>query len=165
LQSCSEGSEHSNLEAKSSTVLGAKQGTAIVALTKWAGRASIYFSAQRKRRGLKFDAELLYAGAMFHDMGLVPAHSSADEHFEVDGANGTPISVFDGFRPALAANRAEFFTAVASGPFYGFNRPSAKVSQAVIDNWWRQGMMGSALAHYEGIKAFSERIRLTISRP
>ncbi|CAM3878027.1 alpha/beta fold hydrolase [Bordetella tumulicola] len=69
---------------------------------------------------------------------------------------GTPISVFDGFRSALAANRAEFFSAVASGPFYGFNRPDAKVSQAVIDNWWRQGMMGSALAHYEGIKAFSE---------
>ncbi len=70
--------------------------------------------------------------------------------------DGTPISVFDGFRSALAANRAEFYTAVASGPFYGFNRPNAKVSQSVIDNWWRQGMMGGALAHYEGIKAFSE---------
>src|SRR3546814_4009664 len=56
----------------------------------------------------------------------------------------------------LAANRAEFFLAVASGPFYVFNRPGAKVSQATIENWWRQGMMGSALAHYEGIKAFSE---------
>src|SRR3546814_1824528 len=70
--------------------------------------------------------------------------------------DGTPVSVFDGFRTALAANRAEFFLAVASGPFYGFNRPGAKVSQATIENWWRQGMMGSALAHYEGIKAFSE---------
>jgi non-heme chloroperoxidase len=69
---------------------------------------------------------------------------------------GTPIAVFDGFRAALAANRAEFYREVASGPFYGFNRPGAKPSQAVIDNWWRQGMMGSALAHYEGIKAFSE---------
>ena len=69
---------------------------------------------------------------------------------------GTPISVFDGFREALAVNRAEFFQAVASGPFYGFNRPGADVSQPVIDNWWRQGMMGGALAHYEGIKAFSE---------
>jgi non-heme chloroperoxidase len=69
---------------------------------------------------------------------------------------GTPIEVFDGFRQALAANRADFFLAVASGPFYGFNRPDAKVSQAVIQNWWRQGMMGSALAHYGGIKAFSE---------
>jgi len=69
---------------------------------------------------------------------------------------GTPISVFDDFRSALAANRAEFYTTVASGPFYGFNRPGAKVSQPVIDNWWRQSMMGSALAQYEGIKAFSE---------
>jgi len=69
---------------------------------------------------------------------------------------GTPISVLDGFRSALAANRAEFYVAVASGPFYGFNRPGAKVSQPVIDNWWRQGMTGSELAHYEGIKAFSE---------
>jgi non-heme chloroperoxidase len=69
---------------------------------------------------------------------------------------GTPMSVFDGFREALAANRAEFFQAVASGPFYGFNRPGATVSQPVIDNWWRQGMTGGALAHYEGIAAFSE---------
>ncbi|MDQ0727870.1 alpha/beta fold hydrolase [Microbacterium sp. W4I20] len=70
--------------------------------------------------------------------------------------DGTPVSVFDGFRSALAANRAEFYQAVASGPFYGFNREGAAVSEPVIANWWRQGMMGSALAHYEGIKAFSE---------
>jgi non-heme chloroperoxidase len=69
---------------------------------------------------------------------------------------GTPIEVFDGFRKALAANRAQFFLDLPSGPFYGFNRPGAKASQAVIQNWWRQGMMGSAKAHYEGIKAFSE---------
>jgi non-heme chloroperoxidase len=69
---------------------------------------------------------------------------------------GTPIEVFDGFRAALAANRAQFYIDVASGPFYGFNRPGAKISQGVIDNWWRQGMIGSAKAHYEGIKAFSE---------
>jgi len=69
---------------------------------------------------------------------------------------GTPIEVFDGFRKALAANRSQFFLDVASGPFYGFNRSGAKVSQAIIQNWWRQGMMGSAKAHYEGIKAFSE---------
>jgi non-heme chloroperoxidase len=69
---------------------------------------------------------------------------------------GTPIEVFDGFRKALAANRAQFFLDVASGPFYGFNRPGAKASQGIIQNWWRQGMTGSALAHYEGIKAFSE---------
>jgi non-heme chloroperoxidase len=70
--------------------------------------------------------------------------------------SGTPIQVFDGFRRALAANRSQFFLDVASGPFYGFNRPGAKVSQGMIQNWWRQGMMGSAKAHYDGIKAFSE---------
>jgi len=70
--------------------------------------------------------------------------------------DGLPMSVFDGFRSALAANRAQFFRDVAAGPFYGFNRPGAKVMEPVIDNWWRQGMTGSALAHYEGIKAFSE---------
>jgi len=70
--------------------------------------------------------------------------------------DGTPISVFDGFRTALAANRAEFYQAVASGPFYGFNRAGATIYPKVIDNWWRQGMTGSALAHYVGIKAFSE---------
>jgi non-heme chloroperoxidase len=69
---------------------------------------------------------------------------------------GAPIEVFDGFRKALAENRAQFFLDVPSGPFYGFNRPGAKASQGIIQNWWRQGMMGSALAHYEGIKAFSE---------
>jgi non-heme chloroperoxidase len=69
---------------------------------------------------------------------------------------GTPLEVFDAFRKALAQNRAQFFLDVPSGPFYGFNRPGAKPSQGIIQNWWRQGMMGSALAHYEGIKAFSE---------
>ena len=70
--------------------------------------------------------------------------------------NGTPLEVFDGFREALVANRAQFFRDVPSGPFYGFNRPGAKVSQGVIDNWWRQGMMGGAKPHYDCIKAFSE---------
>lgn len=69
---------------------------------------------------------------------------------------GTPIEVFDGFRAALAANRAQFYIDVPAGPFYGFNRAGAKVSEGTIRNWWRQGMMGSAKAHYEGIKAFSE---------
>jgi non-heme chloroperoxidase len=69
---------------------------------------------------------------------------------------GTPIEVFNGFRKALAANRAQFFLDVPSGPFYGFNRPDAKVSQGIIQNWWRQGMIGGSLAQYEGIKAFSE---------
>ncbi|MFJ8885249.1 alpha/beta fold hydrolase [Streptomyces sp. NPDC102402] len=69
---------------------------------------------------------------------------------------GLPIEVFDGFRAALAANRAQFYIEVASGPFYGFNRPGAEVSQGLVDNWWRQGMRGAANAHYECIKAFSE---------
>jgi non-heme chloroperoxidase len=71
-------------------------------------------------------------------------------------SGGLPIEVFDGFRAALVANRAQFFRDVPAGPFYGFNRPGAKVSQGVIDNWWRQGMMGGAKAHYDCIKAFSE---------
>ena len=70
--------------------------------------------------------------------------------------DGTPIDVFDGFRSALAGNRAEFYRTVASGPFYGFNRPGATPLAGVIDNWWRQGMNGGAKAHYDGIKAFSE---------
>jgi non-heme chloroperoxidase len=69
---------------------------------------------------------------------------------------GLPLEVFDGFRAALAANRAQFYVDIPSGPFYGFNRPGAKVSQGIIDNWWRQGMMGGAQAHYDCIKAFSE---------
>jgi len=69
---------------------------------------------------------------------------------------GLPIEVFDGFRAALVANRAQFFLDVPTGPFYGFNRPGAKVSEGAIRNWWRQGMMGGAKAHYDCIKAFSE---------
>jgi non-heme chloroperoxidase len=73
-----------------------------------------------------------------------------------DNPEGTPMEVFDGFRTALAGNRAQFFRDVPSGPFYGFNRKGATVHEGVIQNWWRQGMMGSAKAHYDGIKAFSE---------
>jgi non-heme chloroperoxidase len=69
---------------------------------------------------------------------------------------GTPIEVFDGYRAALAANRAQFYIDVPAGPFYGFNRPGAKVIQGAIDNWWRQGMIGGAKAHYDCIAAFSE---------
>jgi non-heme chloroperoxidase len=69
---------------------------------------------------------------------------------------GTPIEVFDGFRAALIANRAQLYVDIPTGPFYGFNRPGAKISQGTIDNWWRQGMMGGAKAHYDCIKAFSE---------
>jgi non-heme chloroperoxidase len=69
---------------------------------------------------------------------------------------GLPIEVFDGLRKQLAANRAQFYLDFASGPFYGYNRPGAEASRAVVWNWWRQGMMGSAKAHHDGIKAFSE---------
>ncbi|OMQ40125.1 alpha/beta hydrolase [Ensifer sp. 1H6] len=70
--------------------------------------------------------------------------------------DGLPIEAFDGLRSQLAANRSQFYRDFPSGPFYGYNRPGAEPSQAVISNWWRQGMMGGAKAHYEGIKAFSE---------
>lgn len=69
---------------------------------------------------------------------------------------GTPMEVFNGFRAALLANRAQFFRDVPSGPFYGFNRDGAEISQGLIDNWWRQGMAGGAKAQYDSIKAFSE---------
>ncbi|MEJ0087958.1 MAG: alpha/beta hydrolase [Pseudomonadota bacterium] len=69
---------------------------------------------------------------------------------------GLPIEVFDGFRAQFAADRSQFYLNLASGPFYGFNRPGAKISQGAIQNWWRQGMTGGAKAHYDGIKAFSE---------
>lgn len=70
--------------------------------------------------------------------------------------NGTPIEVFDGLRAGVAANRAQLYVDLPTGPFYGFNRPGTNISQGLIDNWWRQGMMGAANAHYECIKAFSE---------
>jgi non-heme chloroperoxidase len=70
--------------------------------------------------------------------------------------NGLPIEAFNGLRQELAANRSQFYLDFASGPFYGYNRPDSKPSQAVIWNWWRQGMMGGAKAQYDSIKAFSE---------
>ncbi|MBP2300688.1 alpha/beta fold hydrolase [Azospirillum picis] len=69
---------------------------------------------------------------------------------------GLPIEVFDGFRTQVATNRAQFYKDVPAGPFYGFNHDGAKVSQGIIDNWWRQGMMGGSKAQYDCIKAFSE---------
>jgi non-heme chloroperoxidase len=73
-----------------------------------------------------------------------------------DHPDGLPVQVFDGLRAGLAANRAEFYRDVPAGPFYGFNRPGAKPIEGVIQNWWRQGMMGGANAQYDCIKAFSE---------
>jgi non-heme chloroperoxidase len=71
-------------------------------------------------------------------------------------SGGLPKEVFDGFQAQVAANRAQFYMDLPTGPFYGFNRPGAKASQGVIENWWRQGMMGGAKAHYDGIVAFSQ---------
>jgi non-heme chloroperoxidase len=70
--------------------------------------------------------------------------------------DGTPKKVFDDLQAELAANRSEFYRDLAAGPFYGFNRPGAESSEAIIENWWRQGMMGGAKAHYDGIVAFSQ---------
>jgi non-heme chloroperoxidase len=69
---------------------------------------------------------------------------------------GLPKEVFDGLQAQLAANRAQFYRDLPEGPFYGFNRPGAKRSEAIIQNWWRQGMMGGAKAHYDGVIAFSQ---------
>jgi non-heme chloroperoxidase len=69
---------------------------------------------------------------------------------------GTPIEAFDQYRAGVAANRAQIYLDIASGPFYGYNRPGAKIDEGVIRNWWRQGMMGGIKAHYDCIKAFSE---------
>ena len=70
--------------------------------------------------------------------------------------NGLPKEVFDGLQAQLGANRSAFYRDLAAGPFKGYNRPGAKASEAVIENWWRQGMMGGAKAHYDGIVAFSQ---------
>jgi non-heme chloroperoxidase len=106
------------------------------------GGEALHYAA---RHGQGRIAKLVLIGAVPPIMVKTPANPG-----------GLPLEVFDGLRQQLAANRAQFYREFASGPFYGYNRPGAKVSQAVIDNWWRQGMMGGANAHYDGIKAFSE---------
>ena len=105
------------------------------------GEAAAYVA----RKGQERAAKLLMLGA------VPPLMLKTDAN-----PGGLPIEVFDGFRAALAANRAQFYMDVPSGPFYGFNREGATVTQGNITNWWRQGMMGGAKAHYDGIKAFSE---------
>lgn len=85
-------------------------------------------------------------------IGAVPPVMIASEA----NPDGIPPEIFDGFRAALVANRAQFFLDIPSGPFFGFNREGAQVSQGQIQNWWRQGMMGGVKAHYDCIKAFSE---------
>jgi non-heme chloroperoxidase len=85
-------------------------------------------------------------------MGAVPPVMAKSE----TKPGGVPIEVFDGLRAALANNRAEFYRDLPSGPFYGFNRPGATISEGIVGNWWRQGMIGGIKAQYDCIKAFSE---------
>src|SRR3712207_5426139 len=108
-----------------------------------AGEATRYVARHGQRRGRV--AKLVLIGAVPPIMVRTPANPG-----------GLPIEVFDGFRRDLAANRARFYLDLAGGPFYGYNRPGAEVSQAAVQNWWRQGMMGGVKAHHDGIKAFSE---------
>ena len=107
------------------------------------GEATHYVARHGQSQGRV--AKLVLIGAVPPMMVKTPANPG-----------GLPIEVLDGLRQQLAANRAQFYLEFASGPFYGFNRPGAQGSQAVIHNWWRQGMAGGAKAHYDGIKAFSE---------
>jgi non-heme chloroperoxidase len=105
------------------------------------GEATRYVARHGKGRV----AKLVLIGAVPPLMVKTPANPG-----------GLPIEVFDGLRKELAANRSAFYIDFASGPFYGYNRPGATPSQAIIWNWWRQAMMGSAKAQHDGIKAFSE---------
>jgi non-heme chloroperoxidase len=107
------------------------------------GEATHYVARHGEPQGRV--AKLVLIGAVPPIMLKTPANPA-----------GLPIEVFDGLRQQLAANRSQFYVDLPSGPFYSFNRPGAQVSQAVIQNWWRQGMMGGAKAHYDGIEAFSE---------
>ncbi|MGE6784188.1 alpha/beta fold hydrolase [Ensifer adhaerens] len=107
------------------------------------GEAARYVARYGQPQGRA--AKLVLIGAVPPIMVKTPANPG-----------GLPIEVFDGLRKALAGNRAQFYLDFASGPFYGFNRPDTKPISAVVHNWWRQGMMGSAKAQYDGIKAFSQ---------
>lgn len=107
------------------------------------GEATHYVARHGQRRGRV--AKLVLISAVPPIVVKTPANPG-----------GLPIEVFDGLREALSGNRADFYLDFASGPFYGFNRPGAKPIPGVIENWWRQAMMGGAKAQYDGIKAFSE---------
>ena len=107
------------------------------------GQATRYVARHGQPQGRV--AKLVLIGAVPPLMVKTPAN-----------LGGLPIEVFDGLRRQLTDNRSQFYIDLPSGPFYGFNRPGAKLSQPIIQNWWRQGMMGGAKAHYDGIKAFSE---------
>jgi len=107
------------------------------------GEAAHYVARQGQPNGRV--AKLVLIGAVPPLMVKTPANPS-----------GLPLEVFDGLRAQLAANRSQFYLNFAGGPFYSYNRPGSTPSPGVIQNWWRQGMAGSAKAHYDGIKAFSE---------
>jgi non-heme chloroperoxidase len=107
------------------------------------GEATRYVARHGERQGRV--AKLVLIGAVPPLMVQTPANPG-----------GLPIEAFDGVRTSLAGNRAQFYLDFASGPFYGFNRPDAKPVSSIVQNWWRQAMMGAAKAHYDGIKAFSE---------
>jgi len=106
------------------------------------GGEAVHYAARAKPGRV---AKLILVGAVPPVMVKSPANPG-----------GLPIGVFDELRATLAANRSQFYIDFPSGPFYGFNRAGAKPNQGLIENWWRQGMMGAANAHYECIKAFSE---------
>jgi non-heme chloroperoxidase len=107
------------------------------------GEATHYVARHGQAQGRV--AKLVLIGAVPPIMVKTPANPG-----------GLPLEVFDGLRAQLAANRSQFYLDFAGGPFYSYNRPGATPSQGIIQNWWRQAMAGSAKAHYEGIKAFSE---------
>ena len=107
------------------------------------GEAARYVAKHGQPQGRV--AKLVLIGAVTPVMVRSPANT-----------NGVPIAVFDDFRKNLAASRPAFYWDVAAGPFYGFNRPGVAMNRTAVENWWRQGMMGSAKAQYDGIKAFSE---------
>jgi non-heme chloroperoxidase len=107
------------------------------------GEATHYVARHGQPQGRV--AKLIIVGAVPPLMLRTPANPG-----------GLPIDVFDGLRKALAANRSQFYVDLPTGPFYSFNREGTTPIPAVIQNWWRQGMMGGAKAHYDGIKAFSE---------
>lgn len=119
------------------------RGAAHIGHSTGGGEVARYVARHGEPQGRVAKAALVSA--------VPPIMAKTESHPE-----GLPIEVFDGLRKALADNRAQFFLDLPAGPFYGFNRPGANISQGVVQNWWRQGMNGGAKAHYDGIKAFSE---------